>query len=178
MLKKIVLVLAILIAGLLIYAGVKEPAMNISRQLSIHASSEKIFPYINNTQKADEWMPWKDSDPTAVMNYSGPAEGVGAKSTWDSPGQMGTGQAEIIESIPNKSVKTQLTYTKPMTMAQVAEITLSPGASADETLVTWSVNGHSTFIFRLIGIFMDCDKMVGGEFEKGLAKLKQIVEAN
>lgn len=88
---------------------------------------------------------------------------------------MGTGQAVVTESILNKSVVTQLTYTKPMVMTQLAEISLEP--TAGDTRVKWSVDGHNGFFFRLMGIFINMDKMIGGEFEKGLAKLKVLVES-
>ena len=109
------------------------------------------------------------------MNYSGPEGGLHSKSSWDSKGRMGTGEALVVESIANQAVKTQLTYTRPFQMSQLAEISLSPVSGG--TKVRWSVSGRSGFFFRLIGIFMDCDKMIGGEFEKGLLKLKTQVES-
>lgn len=173
---KVVSVLAGILAVILIYAGVKKPAMEVAREITIKATPEKLFPYINNSQKSNEWMPWVESDPGVKMNYSGPTEGLGAMSSWDSPGKMGTGTAEVVVSIPNKLVQTKLTYTKPMNMSQMAVITLT-GSPSGETLVRWSVNGHNSYFFRLIGIFCNMDKMIGGEFEKGLLKLKKIAEA-
>ena len=120
-------------------------------------------------------MPWNESDPGFVMSFSGPEEGVGSKSSWDSKGQMGTGEALVVESIANQSVKTKLTYTKPFQMQQLAEISLSPTDSG--TKVRWSVSGDKGFFFRLMGVFFNCDSMIGGEFEKGLSKLKKQAEA-
>lgn len=175
MVIKILSIVGTIIGILLIYAGVKSPQMEISRELLIKATPEIIFPYLNNSQKMNDWMPWQNSDPELKMLYSGPSEGAGSRSSWDSSGKMGTGYAEIIESIPNQSVKTKLEYTKPMVMSQVATMSLVP-AENGETLVRWSVTGHNSFLFRLIGIFMNMDKMVGGEFEKGLTTLKTITE--
>lgn len=171
---KILISVAILVAGFLSYVAIKPSNMVITRELVIKAPPEKIFPYINNAKKADEWMPWKDSDPGVQMQYSGPEEGVGSKSSWDSKGQMGTGSALVVESIPNQSVKTQLTYTRPMEMSQMAHIMLTP--TPEGTLVKWSVDGHNNFICRMMSVFMDMDKMVGDEFVKGLTKLKSITE--
>lgn len=109
------------------------------------------------------------------MIYSGPPEGVGSKSNWDSNGQMVTGEAEVIESIPNQVVKTKLTYTRPMEMSQMAEVSLTPSADG-QTLVKWSVSGKNTFIGRLMCVFINMDKMVGAQFEKGLTNLKKLVE--
>ena len=87
---------------------------------------------------------------------------------------MGTGEALVVESVPNQLVRTKLTYTAPFEMSQLAEISL--GQKEGGTMVKWSVRGEVGFLFRLMGLFFDCDKMVGGEFEKGLLKLKGIVE--
>ena len=175
MLLKVILGVLVLLAGFLTYVAFQPSEMYIVREIFIKAPSEKIFPFINNSQKANSWMPWQESDPGAIMKYSGPEEGVGSTSSWDSPGKMGTGKAEVVESVPNQTVKTKLTYTKPMNMSQMAEVSLTP--SADGTIVKWSVKGNNTFLGRLMCVFMNMDKMVGGQFEKGLTKLKNQVEA-
>ncbi len=172
---KIVIVVAAIIGGFLIYVAMLPTQMLISRELVVSAPPEVIFPYINNSKKANDWMPWKDSDPDVEMNYTGPDEGVGSKSSWDSKGQMGTGEALVVESVANQVVKTQLTYTRPFQMKQLAEISLVPVDGG--TKVKWSVSGHNNYFFRLIGVFVSCDKMIGAEFEKGLLKLKSIVES-
>lgn len=175
MLIKILIIAVLLLGGFLTYVAVKPATSNISREIVIKATPETLFPYINNSKKMNDWMPWQDSDPGVKIEYSGPEEGVGSKSSWNSPGKMGTGNAVIVESTLNKSVKTQLTYTKPMVMAQLAEVSLTPVGGG--TKVKWSVDGHNGFMFRLMGIIMNVEKMVGGEFEKGLAKLKNTAEA-
>ena len=174
MMKKIFLVLAVLVLGICIYAALQPAEFVIAREISIKATPEAIFPHINNSKKMNDWMPWKDSDPTAQMEPFGPEEGVGSGSKWDSPGQMGTGQAVVIESVANQVVKTQLTYTKPMEMSQLAEVLLTP--NGEMTTVRWSVTGKNSFMGRLMCVFMNMDKMVGKEFEKGLSNLKRIVE--
>ncbi len=174
MLTSVLIAIGVLVGIFLIFIARQSSAMKISRELLVKAKPETIFPYINNSKKTDEWMPWRDSDPGAKMNYSGPEEGVGSMSKWDSPGKMGAGQAVIVESTPQRVVKTQLTYTRPMQMSQLAEISLTPQDGG--TLVRWSVTGKNNFVGRIFCFFMNMDKMVGGEFEKGLAKLKALVE--
>ncbi len=175
MLKKIFLVIAVLLLALCIYAALKPATFLVAREISIKATPEVIFTHINNAKKANDWMPWKEIDQEAVMVELGPEEGVGSGSKWDSKGQMGTGQAVVIESVPNVKVVTQLTYTKPMEMSQLATVSLSPNESGD-TNVRWEVTGENTFMGRLMCIFMDMDKIVGQQFEKGLNNLKRIVE--
>ena len=174
MLKKSCIILVALLGAFLVYVALRPSEMRVSREIVAQATPEVIFPHINNSEKANAWMPWKDSDPEVKMSYSGPAEGVGSKSSWDSKGQMGTGEALVIESVANQVVKTQLTYTKPFQMSQLAEISLTPVDGG--TKIKWSVSGHVGYFFRLLGVFMDCDKMVGNEFEKGLLNLKNRVE--
>jgi hypothetical protein len=174
MLKKIGMVLFIVIAGVLVAATLQPPEMAVYREIVINASPEAIFPYINNAKKSYEWMPWADGDPSIEIQYSGPDEGVGAMSKWHGK-QMGTGTSLVTESISNKSVKTKLEYTEPFAMTQDAEVALTPSGSG--TSVRWSVSGHNNFMFRIMGVFVDCDKMIGGEFEKGLTRLKVVVEA-
>ncbi len=174
MLKIILLASVVIIAGFLVTIALQSPEMFISRELLIRASPEVLFPYINNSKKTNEWMPWSESDPQAKMIYSGPDEGLGSISNWDSTGKMGTGRAEVVASEPNRSVQTQLTYTKPMEMSQLAEVSLTPAEQG--TLVRWSVSGKNTFMGRLFCVFVNMDKMVGAEFEKGLKNLKTLAE--
>ena len=174
MFKKLVLTALTIVFGFLFYVASRPSHFEVARELEVQAPAEKIFPFINNSKLANDWMPWKDSDPEVRMSYSGPDEGVGSTSSWESSGHMGTGKAEVVVSEKNKSVKTQLTYTKPMAMTQLAEVSLTPTATG--TRVRWQVSGESNFMGRLMCVFMNMDKMVGGEFEKGLSRLKTMVE--
>lgn len=175
MLKKISLSLVLVVAIFLAYvAFIMSPRMYFSREIVINATPDKIFPHINDSKKADAWMPWSESDPKMKMTYSGPAEGVGAKSNWTSDGDMGTGEALVIESKPNEVVKTQLTYTIPMTMQQLATISLIPKDGS--TLVRWEIEGETPFVGRIFCFFMNMDKHMGPLFDKGLSKLKAIAE--
>jgi hypothetical protein len=174
MLKKVLITVVVLIAAFLGYVAMQPADYLIAREVTISASDKKIFPYLNNSEKANMWMPWQETDPSVKMTYSGPAEGVGSISSWDSTGRMGTGEAKVIESIPNKSVKMQITYTKPMQMVQLSEFSMTPAGKAN--IVRWSVKGTNPFIGRIFCAFSNMDKMVGGSFEKGLAKLKALAE--
>lgn len=175
MFKKIGVGVAVVIVGFLGYVATRPAQMMVVREITVNATPDKVFPYINHSKKADAWMPWKDSDPGVKITYSGPEEGLGSKSNWVSDGDMGTGEALVVESVLNQVVKTQLTYTKPFQMSQLAEISLTPVAGG--TQVKWLVSGQNNFFFKMMGVFMDCDKMIGGEFEKGLLKLKSQVES-
>src|SRR3954463_5506675 len=118
MIKKLLLGLAAAIGLLLIYAGMSPADYIISRAVTIQAPPEKIFLHMNNSKLAEKWGPWTEVDPAAKMVYSGPDAGVGAKTSWDSRGQLGTGSATIVESVPNQKIGIALEYTKPMAMTQ------------------------------------------------------------
>lgn len=177
MLKKIILAVLLLMGIFLIYVAFIPGEYNIKREIIIDSPATNIFPYLVNVKKADEWMPWKEQDPQLVMTYSGSAEGKGAMSSWDSKGNMGQGKAEIIEVIPNQKVITKISFVKPMEFQQMSYFSLQQ-ISDKQTTMTWSVEGKNTYISRLvctIGL-VNMDKYVGNEFEKGLKKLKNIVE--
>lgn len=173
MIKIILIGFGVVVLGLLVLAALKPTAVNITREVVISATPEQLFPYINNTKKSYEWMPWAEGDPGVEIKYSGPEEGLGSSSSWNGK-QMGVGTSEVVESVPNQHVRTKLVYTKPFEMSQVAVISLIPDKNG--TIVRWSVDGHSGFFFRLIGVFFSIDKQVGNQFTKGLNKLKEIAE--
>jgi hypothetical protein len=175
MLKKISLLLVLVIAGILIAAGFASPKMDVTREIIVNAPVASVFPHINNSEKANAWMPWAASDPSLKMNYSGPAEGVGSKASWESTGDMGTGEALVVDSVPNEYVKTKLTFVKPFQMEEMATLSVAPVEGG--TKVSWNAVAEKPYLFRVVGLFMDCDKMVGGEFEKGLASLKTKLES-
>ncbi|MBY0372196.1 SRPBCC family protein [bacterium] len=162
------------IALILVLAALKPSHYSISREIEIQAKPQELFPQINNPQRMDAWMPWAEQDPQVKNTYSGPAEGVGAVSSWQSPGSMGHGRAEVLASVPDQRVSTRVSFEKPMVMEQLSEITLTPTAKG--TIVRWTVSGENSFMGRVFCVFMNMDNHVGGMFEKGLAKLKTKAE--
>lgn len=174
MFRKIVLGGVVVIALILGYAAIQSPDYQVSREIAIDAPAEKIFPYLNNSKLAEQWAPWLEIDPEAKMSYSGPDEGVGSVASWTGGKQLGTGSATIVDSVPNQRVSIKLAYTEPMTMTQDAEYVISP--RDNQQVVTWIVKGQNSFFGRLMCLFVDMDKIVGGMFEKGLSNLKTLVE--
>ncbi len=166
-----VLVVAVLFVS---YVAFQPSEYEISREIAINAPADRIFPYLNSSELAEKWGPWLEVDPEAKMTYSGPDDGVGSKASWDGGKQLGTGSATIVESIPNQKVGIKLEYVKPMNMTQDSQYLLS--SQGEQTVVTWKVQGKNNFMGRLMCVFVNMDKMVGGMFEKGLSNLKTLVE--
>jgi hypothetical protein len=140
----------------------------------IHKAPSVVFEYLNDSEKTNDWVPWKSSDPEMKMSYEGPKAGVGSKAVWTSAGPMGIGSSEIVESIPFQFVKFKLIYIEPMSMEQSA--TLQVLAMDSSSKVIWSVAGENPFIGRLFFKIFGVENQVSQEFAKGLMNLKLLVE--
>lgn len=176
MLIKIIGVLGMVVVAFLGYVAMQPSDYTISRSVAIQAPAEKVFPYLNNSRLAKEWANWSDVDPHATMTFVGPEEGVGAQTKWEGGKQLGTGSATIENSVPNQQVDIRLVYLKPMAMTQNAQYLLN--FENGQSVVTWRVQGQNNFMGRLMCVFFNMDKMVGGMFEKFLGNLKTIVESS
>ncbi len=130
---------------------------------------------MNDLHNWEAWSPWAKLDPAARQTYDGPPAGVGAAFAWSGNMQVGEGRMTITESRPNELVRLRLDFVKPFKGTNTAEFTFQP--DGDQTGVTWAMTGTRTFIPKAIGLFVSCDKMLGGFFEKGLVQLKAVAEA-
>jgi hypothetical protein len=176
MIDTIVSVLAVvgaLVIAFLIYVAMKPSEFRIERALAMQASPEAIFPLINDLRQFNSWNPFAKSDPEVNITYSGPANGIGAAYDWNGR-KSGAGRMRIAEVVPSSKVRMQLDFNKPFVANNVAEFTLAPRGTL--TTVTWAMTGRSPFSHKLMGTLFNMDKMVGGEFAKGLASLKAMVE--
>lgn len=174
MLKKILIGMGIVVAAILLMAALSPADFKIERSTVIAAPAAAVFPYINNPRLTEEWNPFSKKDPNIKTTFEGPDEGVGAKTSWTGNSEVGSGSMTIIDSEPNKLVRLILDFKEPMAVTHNAEYALSEEGA--QTRMTWSMSGKSPFFARVICLFMNMDKMVGGEFEKGLASLKTIAE--
>jgi hypothetical protein len=147
----------------------------VSRSTKIFASPEKIFPHVNDLHKWEAWSPWAKLDPNAKNSFEGADSGTGAAMSWDGNKKIGAGRMTIIESAPDDLIRFKLEFIRPFKATNTAEFTFKPEGS--QTVVTWSMTGKSNFIFKAFGVFMNCDKMCGCQFEKGLVAMKSIAEA-
>jgi hypothetical protein len=178
-LKYLFLFVFLSILGLSGYVALAPSEYTVHRQVSIKSDPFTIFPYINNSKKMNEWNPWMKVDPNVEITFSGPESGLGAKTSWKSQTQLGTGSATITESEMGSKVQFMLDYVTPYPMQQIADITLTASTSdpsKKETTVQWSVNGKNDFIGKAFYIMMGVEKMIGTTFETGLSDLKSIVE--
>ena len=146
----------------------------VSRSATIAAPPETVFPHVNELKKWDAWSPWAKLDPNAKNTFAGPPAGKGAAMSWAGNNDVGEGKMTISESRPNELVQFKLEFYKPMAGNCDAEFTFKPEGNG--TTVTWTMTGKNNFMAKAISLVMDCDAMVGGQFEKGLASMKAIAE--
>ena len=147
----------------------------VSRSTKISAPPEKIFPHVNDLHKWETWSPWAKLDPNAKNSFAGADSGAGAAMSWDGNKKIGAGRMMIIESAPDNLIRFKLEFVRPFKATNTAEFTFKP--EGGQTVVTWTMTGKSNFGFKILGLFMNCDKMCGGDFEKGLTAMKSVAEA-
>jgi len=175
MLIKILIALALLIAVIAIVAAFQSATYRVVRTATISAPPASVFAQTNDLHKYQIWNPFGKSDSAAKYVYEGPATGLGSILKWSSTGQTGEGTMTIVESRPNELVRYRLVFIRPMAGAGDMAFTLQP--QGNQTLVTWTMDGDKAYLAKLMGLFMSMDKMIGGAFERGLAEIKTIVEA-
>jgi uncharacterized protein YndB with AHSA1/START domain len=173
MFKIIGLVIALLIAGVLIYAATKPDSFRLERSAAIKAPPEKISAYLIDFKQWAAWSPWEGKDPAMKRTFSGAASGKGAVYGWEGNKNVGTGRMEILDVQPQK-VTIKLDFLAPFEAHNTTEYALEP--QGDSTKVTWAMFGPSNYMSKVMSVFMSMDKMVGPDFEAGLAKLKAAAE--
>jgi hypothetical protein len=174
MFKKIAVIIVILIGALLVYAATKPGDFRIQRTTAIKAPADKIFPLINDYHNWPSWSPYEKLDPNMKKILSGAASGKGSVYEWDGNSKAGKGRMEITDSVPSSKVTIKLDFSKPMEGHNVAEFTLVP--SGDSTSVTWAMSGPMPYVAKVMSVFFDMDKLIGKEFETGLANMKAVAE--
>jgi hypothetical protein len=170
MFKKILTILVFAILTFVIIVAIQPAEFQITRTAIIRAAPSAIFPHINNLHNWEAWSPWAKLDPKAKNTFEGPDEGVGAKLSWDGNNEVGKGTMTIMESVPDNLIRIKLDFMKPFEATSTSEFRFN--REDEQTVVTWTMSGKNNFIGKAIGLVMNCDKMVGTQFEQGLANLK------
>ena len=174
MIKKILLGVVVVVVAVLAYAATKPDAFMVERSTTIKAPPEKIFALIDDFHNWSSWSPWDKLDPAMTRTHSGAASGKGAVYEWTGNSKVGTGRMEITDSSPTSRVGIKLDFLKPFEAHNVAEFTVAP--VGDSTKVTWTMRGPSPYMAKVMSVFASMDRMVGGDFETGLANLKRTAE--
>ena len=167
------IVLAVVIVGLIVIVAMQPTDFRIARSVVTSAPAPVVFAQVNDLHRWAAWSPWDKIDPAVRKTFEGPASGVGASYSWVGE-KTGEGRMTTIECRPNELLRFQLDFVKPFKANNIAEFSFKP--QGNQTMVTWSMTGKNNFLTKAFNLIMNCDKMVGGEFEKGLASLKAVAE--
>lgn len=175
---RIVLALAALLAAfvavVLLMASRKPDTFQVERHIVITAEPAVIHAQISSFQRWQAWSPWEGKDPDLKRSYSGPAQGVGAAYAWEGNDDVGAGRMEIVSSDPASGVQIQLDFVRPFEAHNTARFSMQPDGAA--TRLTWSMQGPSPLLSKVMQVFFSMDEMVGADFEKGLQRLKAVAE--
>ena len=175
MIFRILAVFVLLAAALLIIAALRPADFHVVRSATIAAPAATIFDQVNDLHQWQKFSPWAALDPSAKIAFEGPHAGVGAAFTWAGNSQIGTGRMTLTENRPAEFVRFRLDFVKPMAGTSTTEFTFKPAGG--QTVVSWSMSGKNNLIARLMCLVVNMDKVLGGQFEKGLASLKAQSEA-
>ena len=160
-------------AALVGWASRKPDTFRFSRSRAIAAPPERIYPLIADMRAMNTWNPFAHTDPAMKGTYSGPPAGRGASFAFEGR-KCGTGHIAITEVVAPSRVAMRLVMTKPMRCDNAIDFTLEPRGG--ETVVTWSMHGSQPLMSKVMSCFIDCERMCGDQFEKGLADLKARAE--
>jgi hypothetical protein len=174
-LKKVLIGFVAILAIFSIVVALQPPDFAISRTASMAVPPAAPFAQVNDFHHWEAWSPWAKLDPAMKTTIEGPASGTGAIYTWAGNDQVGEGRMTILDSRPGELVRIKLEFLKPFAATNQADFTFKGDAA--RTTVTWAMSGRKNFIQKAFCLFMDMDKMVGADFEKGLAQMKTAVEA-
>jgi len=174
MLKKILIGIAAVIVLFVIIVAMQPSQYRVSRTATIPGSPAVVFEHVNDLHKWDAWSPWAKLDPGMKTTFEGPRSGAGASYAWVGNKEVGEGKMSITESKANELVRLKLEFIKPFASTATTEFAFKP--EGEQTSVTWSMTGDKNFISKAFCLFMNMDKMIGGDFEKGLAGLKAVVQ--
>ena len=164
----IVLLLIVVVAG-------QPDEFTVTRSATIAAPPERIFPHVNDLHAWKTWSPWAKKDPDTKTVFAGPPSGPGASMKWEGNFKVGVGRMSITESRPGQLIRLRLDFEKPMKATNTAEFVF--GSADAQTVVTWRMVGTNNIFGKLFGLFVNCEKMVGGDFANGLAAMKLLAEA-
>jgi uncharacterized protein YndB with AHSA1/START domain len=167
----------VVITAILLFADTRPNAIQVTRSITIQAPAEKIFPLIDDFRHWPGWAPLDKEDPTIKRIYSGEESGAGAISDWQGTGNAGRGRMTITESTTPNKVVVKVDFVRPYVTHNVNEFVLEPSATGTSTTVTWTMRAPNMFFMKVMGVFVNMDRMLGKHFESGLQNLKILSES-
>jgi hypothetical protein len=166
--------LGIVLIAFLVLVALQPADFRIVRTRVMAAPAAEVFGQVNDFHQWQAWSPWAKLDPSMKQTYEGAPAGTGAVYMWTGNKQVGEGRMTVLESRPSELIRIKLEFLRPFKATNTAEFAFEP--NGHQTAVAWSMSGRKNFLFKAFGLFMNLDKMIGSDFEKGLANMKAVVE--
>ena len=175
MITKLLIIFVLVVSSLLLLIGAQSSDFRIARTGRIPARLAAVFAQVNDFRRWEAWSPWAGLDPAMKVSYGGVTMGMGASYAWSGNNQAGEGRSIITESRPNELIRVKLEFVRPFAGTSDTEFTFKP--EGDATVVTWSMSGKRNFLMKAVGLFINCDKICGAQFEQGFANLRAVLES-
>jgi hypothetical protein len=175
MARKILIGVAVVIVLLLLVIVTRPATYHVERSTTMAAPPENAFAQVNDFHAWAAWSPWEKLDPQMKKSFEGPPAGVGAKYAWAGNDQVGEGRMTIEKSEKPSTVGVKLEFLKPFESTSTTTFMFAPTAGGSK--VTWAMDGENNFMGKAASLFMDMDKMIGADFERGLAAMKTAAES-
>jgi hypothetical protein len=174
MLKKLLLAVVVVLVAFAVFVATRPAAYRVSRSTTIVAPSAVVYAHVADFHRWDAWSPWAKLDPSMNTTYAGPVAAPGSAYAWAGNDKVGEGSMTIVEARPGERVAIRLEFIKPFEATSATEFFFASTGGATQT--TWTMEGRNNFAGKLFSVFTDMDKMIGNDFEKGLAQLKAVAE--
>jgi hypothetical protein len=171
----LLLLFVTLLGGAMILISLRPDAFRVSRSAVIDAPAEAVFAQIVDFHNWRSWSPWAERDPDAKSVFEGPESGVSASFAWDGDAKVGAGKMTIVECVREERLRIRIEFLRPMKAVNLATFKLV--STEGRTQIAWSMEGKNNFLAKAFSLFLDCEEIIGRDFEKGLANLKALVEA-
>lgn len=177
MLRILFRLILVALAAFLVFAATRPDTFHLERSTVIQAPPERVFARLQDFHAWSQWSPWEHKDPAMKREFSGAAQGVGAVYAWTGNGEVGAGRMEITEAQAPSKLLIRLDFLKPFEAHNTATFALAP-QDGGATRVTWAMDGPSPYLSKVMHLIFPLERVVGPDFEQGLAKLKQVSEAS
>ena len=176
MLKKLLLAVVVVLAVFAVFVATRPSSYRVSRSQTIAAAPTSVYSFVADFHQWEKWSPWAKLDPAMKTTYAGPVGAPGSSYEWSGNDKVGEGRMTIVEAKPGERLGVRLEFLKPFAATSSSEFEFVPKAGATQT--TWTMVGHNELMAKAFSVFMDMDKMIGNDFDKGLSQLKAVAEAD
>jgi uncharacterized protein YndB with AHSA1/START domain len=178
MVKKVLLSVFLLVlvavVALAVVVALRPDEFRVERSAKINAPPEIVFAQVNDLRKWETWSPWAKLDPDTKYTYEG-STGKGSSVSWAGNDKVGKGRMTILDSESPKYIRIKLEFVEPMEATSNMEFYFK--AEGEQTAVNWSMQGENNFMGKAFFLLMNAEAKIGNDFDKGLASLKTVAEA-